>query len=78
MLTRDQTNFSCVMRQYSKILESRKKYLSLKFITSFIENVHRFGDPKYSPTLDDVLRVRARSYGIIEASFEIKETKFTY
>jgi len=40
------------------------------------EQVDRFADPDFTPTDNDVLRVRVRTTGIIETTFKIKETKF--
>lgn len=40
------------------------------------ENVDRFTESGYIPTQDDVLRVRARTAGIIETTFVVKDTRF--
>jgi guanine nucleotide-binding protein G(i) subunit alpha len=40
------------------------------------ENVDRFGDPEWIPNHQDVLRVRARTTGIVETTFSVRETHF--
>eukprot|EP01117_Protostelium_nocturnum_P016687 TRINITY_DN666_c0_g1_i1.p1 TRINITY_DN666_c0_g1~~TRINITY_DN666_c0_g1_i1.p1 ORF type:complete len:356 (-),score=71.97 TRINITY_DN666_c0_g1_i1:176-1243(-) len=40
------------------------------------DNVERMASPDYIPTKDDVLHVRARTTGIVEISFRIKEHAF--
>jgi len=40
------------------------------------ENVDRFAGPNYSPDQTDILRVRARTTGIIETTFKIKDSFF--
>merc|ERR1711879_812788 len=37
----------------------------------FMENIDRIGNRNYQPTVDDVLRVRNKTTGIVEAKFNI-------
>eukprot|EP01114_Cavostelium_apophysatum_P009666 TRINITY_DN2289_c0_g1_i1.p1 TRINITY_DN2289_c0_g1~~TRINITY_DN2289_c0_g1_i1.p1 ORF type:complete len:359 (-),score=129.09 TRINITY_DN2289_c0_g1_i1:7-1083(-) len=41
-----------------------------------LDNVIRFAEPDYVPTITDVLRVRARTTGIIETKFKVKDSNF--
>jgi len=42
----------------------------------FFDNVHRFLDPSYVPTEQDILRVRVRTTGIEEAVFNFEDMHF--
>jgi len=42
----------------------------------FFDNIHRFLDPEYIPTQDDILRVRVRTTGIEEAVFGFEDMHF--
>lgn len=42
----------------------------------FLDNCHRFADTDYVPTLEDILRVRLQSTGIVEIGFEYANSKF--
>eukprot|EP01121_Diplochlamys_sp_Union-15-3_P013696 TRINITY_DN4287_c0_g1_i1.p1 TRINITY_DN4287_c0_g1~~TRINITY_DN4287_c0_g1_i1.p1 ORF type:complete len:347 (-),score=40.42 TRINITY_DN4287_c0_g1_i1:75-1115(-) len=42
----------------------------------FFENIHRFSQDDYNPSIDDVLRARVRTSGIEEAEFVIEDFSF--
>jgi GTPase SAR1 family protein len=44
----------------------------------FFDNLERFFQPDYIPSIDDILRVRVRSTGIEEADFNLKGTVFKF
>jgi len=54
----------------------RNEYQLMDSAEYVFQNIDRFASPDFVPTEQDVLRVRARTTGIIETSFVIKETKF--
>lgn len=49
--------------------EAGKLYQLNDTANYFFDNIDRFVQPDYTPTIDDVLRVRVRSTGIEEAMF---------
>jgi len=44
----------------------------------FFDNLKKFMQPDYIPTIDDILRVRVRTTGIEEADFKLKGTLFKF
>jgi len=44
----------------------------------FFDNLERFFQPDYIPSIDDILRVRVRSTGIEEADFKLDRTVFKF
>ena len=45
---------------------------------SFLTDIDRIKQPDYLPTLQDVLRVRVPTTGIIEYAFDLEEITFRY
>jgi len=43
----------------------------------YFEAIDRIADPKYLPSVDDVLRSRVRTTGIVQSDFKIKATNFS-
>jgi len=56
--------------------EKRNEYQLIDGAAYCFENVERFFVPDYIPTPTDVLRVRARTTGITETTFRVKESNF--
>jgi len=61
-----------IQQAYSK----RNEYQLIDGAAYCFENVQRFATPDYIPTPTDVLRVRARTTGIIETTFRVKDSSF--
>lgn len=45
---------------------------------SYLDDLERIGSPQYVPTLQDVLRVRVPTTGIIEYPFDLDNIIFRY
>jgi len=56
--------------------ERRNEFQLMDGATYCFENVDRFCAEDYLPTETDVLRVRARTTGIIETTFKVKDSNF--
>jgi len=56
--------------------EKRNEFQLMDGAQYCFENVDRFATPKYIPDETDVLRVRARTTGIIETTFKVRGTPF--
>lgn len=59
-----------------KVFEKRNEYQLVDGAQYCFENVDRFKDEEYVPTVEDVLRVRARTTGIVETTFKVKGSPF--
>jgi len=42
----------------------------------YFDNIDRIADPAYKPTVDDILRARVKTTGIVETSFKIEKHDF--
>jgi len=56
--------------------ERRTEFQLMDSAEYCFHHVERFCDPEYVPTQEDILRVRARTTGIIETTFKIRDTSF--
>jgi len=54
----------------------RAKFQCPDSVAYFFDNLDRVTSAGYVPTIDDILRVRARTTGIVENAFSIQENKF--
>jgi len=82
----DYETFSSDMASKIKILWSdpgvqeaysrRNEYQLIDGAAYCFENVDRFAEENFVPTPTDILRVRARTTGIIETTFRVKDSNF--
>eukprot|EP01130_Rhizamoeba_saxonica_P014170 TRINITY_DN6156_c0_g1_i1.p1 TRINITY_DN6156_c0_g1~~TRINITY_DN6156_c0_g1_i1.p1 ORF type:complete len:302 (-),score=67.23 TRINITY_DN6156_c0_g1_i1:61-966(-) len=42
----------------------------------YLDNVERFAEEEYTPTIEDILKARLKTTGITETFFSVEETKF--
>jgi len=59
-----------------KVFELRNEFQLVDGAQYCFEHVGRFAEQEYVPTVEDVLRVRARTTGIVETTFKIKGSPF--
>lgn len=52
------------------------EYQLIDSASYYFENIDRLSAPDYVPSVDDVLRSRAKTTGIIEIEFEVDKTRF--
>ncbi|KXN67997.1 guanine nucleotide binding protein, alpha subunit, partial [Conidiobolus coronatus NRRL 28638] len=52
-----------------EVLDHTNEFYILDSCHYFFENIQRIGDPNFIPTVQDVLRARAKTTGIIETRF---------
>lgn len=45
-------------------------------LTSYLDSLERIGNHRYVPTVQDILRTRVKSTGIVEYQFDFKELHF--
>lgn len=45
---------------------------------SYFKHIARIAKPDYVPTVEDVLKARVRTSGIVEEEYVIEDTKFVY
>ena len=50
--------------------------LSLYLSHSYLDSLERIGNHRYVPTVQDILRTRVKSTGIVEYEFDFKELHF--
>ncbi len=50
----------------------------LYYNCSYFNEIDRISQPNYVPTVQDILRSRAKTTGIIETEFSVGQTRFTY
>jgi len=48
------------------------------FVYSYLDNIDQIAKPDYLPTLQDILRVRVPTTGIIEYPFDLDSIIFRY
>lgn len=56
--------------------EQRSKFQIFDSASYFFKNVHQFENDDYVPSVDDMLRCRVRTSGIVEETFMIEEAQF--
>jgi len=59
-----------------KAYEHRNEYQLIDGAEYCFRHVDRFAEPEYVPTETDILRVRARTTGIIETTFKVRDSSF--
>lgn len=75
MVTCDQSEKIAIIKTS---VTSHQKYSSsfLYIFFSYLNNFDRIADPDYLPSLQDILRVRVPTTGIIEYPFNLDSTVF--
>jgi len=58
--------------------ENRSRLQLLDSTQYLYHNLDRIGDPKYTPTAEDILRARLRTSGIVERVFRINQVDFKF
>jgi len=58
--------------------ENRSRLQLLDSTQYLYQNLDRIGDPKYTPTAEDILRARLRTSGIVERTFRINNVDFKF
>jgi len=59
-----------------KAYQNRNKFQLMDSAKYCFENFNKFIDTEFIPALDDILRARERTSGIVETTFVVKETNF--
>lgn len=59
-----------------KAFERRSEFQLSDCVEYYMNKIEELGKPDYKPTVQDVLRSRAKTTGIIETEFMVDETKF--
>lgn len=60
-----------------RVYENRSRFQLLDSTSYFFGNIDRIKDPRYVPTVQDVLHCRVKTTGVVESDFSIEGFDFT-